>query len=116
MHRYWIFGILIFLLWLFTESSLGKRNRCENMVSQDYSSYDDLTSLESVSPAQEFYSRFSNMVIFAPTKDEHVSVTPVDSASNDPQKSDSIETVEGRTKSKDAWGWFVQEEDQLFLN
>lgn len=43
---------------------MGKRQRCEKMISEDHSSYDDLTSLESLSPTNDFYQRFSESIVF----------------------------------------------------
>ncbi len=35
------------------------------MVSEDHASYEDLTSSESASPAQEFYARFAEQIVFS---------------------------------------------------
>jgi hypothetical protein len=117
------------------ESCLGKRSRCENRVSQDYSHCDDLAGLESISPAQEFYERYSDSVQFAlPTQysthdDSSTTGASIDSSyttqSSVIAASAKNTTVGVSTQStaprllsssiaqkpsflgKDAWGWFV---------
>ncbi len=128
---------LMNIFFLKLESCLGKRSRVENRVSQDYSHCDDLTALESTSPAQEYYERYSESINFTiPTtmKEEASSATnSIDSTysfpinniqsnntvlqknataavtnQNIPQKN-IVETSLPKKSSflKDSWGWFV---------
>lgn len=68
-------------------STLGKRGRVTKLISQDYSSCNDLTQLESISPNQIMFSRL------VPT----------------PSPPPAILRMKGLPKKDNCWGWFVDE-------
>jgi hypothetical protein len=37
------------------------------LISQEHATYDDLSSLESLSPAQQYYERYSSSIVFSAT-------------------------------------------------
>lgn len=68
-------------------SSLGKRARASKLISQDYSSCNDLTQLESISPNQIMFSRLTPAVSQPP----------------------AILRMKVLPKKDNCWGWFVDE-------
>lgn len=118
------------------ESCLGKRSRCENRVSQDYSHCDDLAGLESVNPAVEYFERISETMrptefqvhsgasIPFPNQPGEASYIPTPASSLDSTYStQSAATVSSATNltgnssmtkkaSTSAWGWFVSGGDE----
>ena len=118
------------------QSCLGKRTRCENRVSQDYSHCDDLAGLESVNPAVEYFERISETMrptdfqvssgasIPFPNQPGVASYIPTPASSLDSTYSaQSTATVSAATNlagnssmtkkaSNSAWGWFVSGGDE----
>jgi len=75
-----------------SSTSLGKRGRATKLISQDNSSCDDLTQLESISPNQFMFTRLTPVI--AP----HHHPSPV------------ILKMSGISKKDNCWGWFVDAE------
>jgi len=117
------------------QSCLGKRSRCENRISQDYSHCDDLAGLKTINPAPEFFERYSDSIQFVlPTHfsahdDSSTTGVSIDSSYTAQSsaivtgmKSNSVcistQSTAQRPQSnsfvkkpsffgKDGWGWFV---------